>query len=54
MANRDIILGITIRNRNKTEKLKRKPKSQIKNGSLNRRSISEKSEIRPEKIQKRR
>jgi hypothetical protein len=54
VANRGIILRIATRNRNKTEEPGRKSKSQIKNGSLNRKSISEESKMRPEKIQRKR
>jgi hypothetical protein len=54
MASRDIILGIAIRNRNKTEKLERKSKFQTKNGNLNRKSIREENEIKPEKTQRKR
>jgi hypothetical protein len=50
MINKGIMLRIAIRNRNKTEKLRRKSKSQIKNGNLNKRNIPEGSETKFEKI----
>jgi hypothetical protein len=50
MTNKGIMLEITTRNRNKTEKLKRKPKSQIRNGNLNKKSISKGNETKPEEI----
>jgi hypothetical protein len=42
--------GITTRNRNKTEKLKRKSNPQTRNESLNRKNIPEKNRTKPEKI----
>jgi hypothetical protein len=50
MVSRDIIPRIATRNRNKMEKLERKPKSQTKNENLNRKNILKGNEIRPEKI----
>jgi hypothetical protein len=50
VVNRGIILGIATRNRNKTEKLGQKSKSQIRNGNLNKKSIREGNETKPEKI----
>jgi hypothetical protein len=50
VINRGIIPRIITRNRNKTEKLKRKPKPQTRNGNLNKKNIPKKSKIKPEKI----
>jgi hypothetical protein len=44
---------ITTRNRNKIKKLKRKPKSQIKNESLNQKNIPKKNGIKPDNNLKR-
>jgi hypothetical protein len=52
IISRDIILKITTQNRNKTKKLGRKSKSQIKNESLNKKSIPEENKIKPEEIPK--
>jgi hypothetical protein len=49
IANRGIMPEITTQNRNKTKKPERESKPQIKNESLNRKNIREKSKIKPEK-----
>jgi hypothetical protein len=53
MTSQDIIPGIATQNRNKIEEPERKPKPQIRKENPNRKSIREKSEMRPEKTQKR-
>jgi hypothetical protein len=48
VKNKDITQGTAIRNLNKTEQSKRRVNLKIKNESPNRKSILEKSEIKPD------
>jgi hypothetical protein len=52
MISRGIMPGIITRNRNKTEELKRKPKSQTRNGNLNKKNIPEENGTKSEEISK--
>jgi hypothetical protein len=50
IINKGIMPRIATRNRNKTKKLRRKPKPQIRNGNLNKKNIPKGSGTKPEKI----